>query len=149
VTISGVPRFQRFFRTASGLHVDKDDLKRYRDFLNRKVYDLVLMAEATAEANQRDVVQPEDLPITKGLQQSIHEFEKLDIEPEVVPLLEQLEALPPLDMELADPTMDRLSVVAGGLSLALARTIRIIDPGLKAPHADDWERAFKIFDLLF
>ena len=37
---------------------------------------LLLMAEATAEANRRDVVQPEDLPITKGLQQSIHEFEK-------------------------------------------------------------------------
>lgn len=107
------------------------------------------MAEATAEANQRDVAQPEDLPITKGLQQSIHEFEMLDIEPEVVPLLEQLEALPPLDLELADPTTDRLSVVAGGLSLTLARTIRIIDPGLKAPHADDWERAFRIFDLLF
>jgi hypothetical protein len=149
VTISGIPRFQRFFRTAAGLHVDKDDLKRYSDFLNRKVYDLVLMAEATAEANQRDVVQPEDLPITKGLQHSIHEFEKLDIEPEVVPLLEQLEALPPLNLELADSTTDRLSVVAGGLSLALARTIRIIDAGLKAPHADDWERAFRIFDLLF
>jgi hypothetical protein len=149
VTISGIPRFQRFFRTAAGLHVDKDDLKRYTDFLNRKVYDLVLMAEATAEANQRDVVQPEDLPITKGLQQSIHEFEKLDIEPEVVPLLEQLEGLPPLDLELADSTTDRLSVVGGGLSLALARTIRIIDPGLKAPHADDWERAFRIFDLLY
>ena len=149
MTISGIPRFQRFFRIAAGLRVDKDDLKRYTDFVNRKLYDLLLMAEATAKANQRDVVQPEDLPITKGLQQSIHEFEKLDIEPEVVPMLEQLEALPPLDLELADPTTDRLSVVAGGISLALARTIRIIDPGLKAPHVDDWERAFRIFDLLF
>jgi hypothetical protein len=149
LTISGIPRFQRFFRTAAGLHVDKDDLKRYTDFVNRKLYDLVLMAEATAEANQRDVVQPEDLPITKGLQQSIHEFEKLDIELEVVPMLEQVEALPPLDMALAEATTAHLSIVAGGLSLALARTIRIIDPGLKAPHADDWERAFRIFDLLF
>jgi hypothetical protein len=149
VTISGIPRFQRFFRTAAGLGVDKDDLKRYTDFVNRKLYDLLLMAEATAKANQRDVVQPEDLPITKGLQQSIHEFEKLDVEPEVVPMLEQVEALPPLDMALAEATTARLSIVAGGLSLALARTIRIIDPGLKAPHADDWERAFSIFDLLF
>ncbi|MDQ1360082.1 MAG: hypothetical protein QOJ44_459 [Acidimicrobiaceae bacterium] len=149
MTISGIPRFQRFFRTAAGLHVDKDDLKRYTEFVNRKVYDLLLMAEATAEANQRDVVQPEDLPITKGLQQSIHEFEKLDIESEMLPIIEQLEALPPLDLELAEATASRLSVVAGGLSLALAHTIRIIDPGLKAPHADDWERAFSIFDLLY
>ena len=109
--------------------MDKDDLKRYTDFVNRKLYDLLLMAEATAKANQRDVVQPEDLPITKGLQQSIHEFEKLDIELEVVPMLEQVEALPPLDMALAEATTAHLSIVAGGLSLALARTIRIIDPG--------------------
>jgi hypothetical protein len=129
--------------------VDKDDLKRYTDFLNRKIYDLLLMAEATAEANQRDVVQPEDLPITKGLQQSIHEFEKLDVEPDVLPMLEQVEALPPLDLALAEATTAHLLVVAGGLSLALARTIRIIDPGLSAPHAADWERAFSIFDLLF
>lgn len=149
MTISGMQRFERFFRTAAGLRVDKGDLKRYTDFVNRKLYDLLLMAEATAEANQRDVVQPEDLPITKGLQQSIHEFGELDIEVEVAPILEQLEALPPLDLALAEATTARLSTVAGGLSLALARTIRIIDPGLKAPHADDWERAFSIFDLLF
>ena len=91
MTISGIPRFQRFFRTAAGLHVDKDDLKRYTEFVNRKVYDLLLMAEATAEANRRDVVQPEDLPITKGLQQSIHEFEKLEIESEMLSIIEQLE----------------------------------------------------------
>jgi hypothetical protein len=65
------------------------------------------------------------------------------------PPLDGLEALPPMDLELAEATASRLSVVAGGLSLALAHTIRIIDPGLKAPHADDWERAFSIFDLLF
>jgi hypothetical protein len=36
---------------------------------------MLLVARATAEANGRDLVEPRDLPITKGLQESIHGFE--------------------------------------------------------------------------
>jgi hypothetical protein len=32
----GIARFERFFRAAAGLDVDKEDLKRYADFINRK-----------------------------------------------------------------------------------------------------------------
>ncbi|MGZ3297268.1 MAG: DUF1931 family protein, partial [Xanthobacteraceae bacterium] len=38
----GVARFERFFRAAAGLDVDKEDLKRYADFVNRKIYDLLI-----------------------------------------------------------------------------------------------------------
>jgi hypothetical protein len=38
--------------------------------------------------------------------------------------------------------------VVGGLSVALARTFRIVEPGLKNPQTRHWERAFQIFDLL-
>ena len=34
--VMGVAKFERFFRTAAGLDVDKQDLKRYSDFINRK-----------------------------------------------------------------------------------------------------------------
>jgi hypothetical protein len=30
-----IPKFQRFFRLAAGLHVDKEDLKRFEDFIKR------------------------------------------------------------------------------------------------------------------
>jgi hypothetical protein len=33
-------------------------------------------------------------------------------------------------------------------SLALARTFKIIDPDLKNPQSEHWERSFRIFDLL-
>jgi hypothetical protein len=71
--VMSVAKFERFFRIAAGLDVDKQDLKLYSDFINRKVYDLLLRAEAVAKANGRAVIQPFDLPITKGLQQSIAE----------------------------------------------------------------------------
>jgi hypothetical protein len=39
-------------------------------------------------------------------------------------------------------------MIAGGLSVALARSFKIIDPLLKHPHTAHWLRATRIFDLL-
>ena len=69
--VMSVAKFERFFRITAGLDVDKQDLNRYSDFINRKVYDLLLRAEDTAKANGRVFIEPFDLPITKGLQESI------------------------------------------------------------------------------
>ena len=144
----GVSKFERLFRRAAGLDVDKADLKRYSDFVNRKIYDLLIRGEAAAKANGRDVIEPFDLPITKGLQESMHEFRKLDEELELKPILEHLTAQPPLDLAYGVETEARLPEVAGGLRLALARTFKIIDPDLKNPQSEHWERAFRIFSLL-
>ena len=76
--VMGVARFERFFRAAAGLDVDKEDLKRYADFVNRKIHDLLIRGEAVAKANGRDLIQPVDLPITKGMQESIHRFKEID-----------------------------------------------------------------------
>jgi len=88
----GVSTFERYFRAAAGLDVDKSDLKRYDDFVNRKIYDLFLIAQAVARANGRDVVEPQDLPIGKGLQECIHAFRGIDEEIESQRLLDQLTA---------------------------------------------------------
>jgi hypothetical protein len=146
--VMGVARFERFFRLAAGLDVDKDDLKRYGDFVDQKLYDLLLVGQAVAKANGRDVVQPSDLPITKGLQERIHEFGELDEEVELQPILDQLAARPPLDLSLGEEVEARLPAIVGGLSVALAQTFRIIDPGLKNPQTEQWEGAFRVFNLL-
>ena len=143
-----VSRFKRFFRAAAGLDVDKDDLRRYSDFINRKVYDVLLIGQTTAKANGRDIIEPWDLPITKGLQESVCDFERMDEEVELQPILEQLAALPPLDFAYSEETEARLSGLVGGLSLVLARTFKVLDPKLKDPHTAHWERIFQIFDLL-
>jgi hypothetical protein len=146
--VIGVAKFERFFRLAAGLDVDKDDLKRYGDFVDQKLYDLLLVGQAAAKANGRDVVQPSDLPITKGLQENIHDFRDIDEEIELQPILDQLAARPPLDLPLGEEVEARLPNIVGGLSVALARTFRIIDPGLKNPRTEQWERAFRVFNLL-
>ena len=146
--VMGIARFERFFRAAAGLDVDKEDLKRYADFINRKIRDLLIRGEAVAKANGRDFIQPVDFPITKGMQESIDRFKELDETIELRPILDRLIANPPLDLDLGEETEAALYAVGGGLSLALARTFKIIDPDLKNPQARHWERSFQIFDLL-
>ncbi|MET8999462.1 DUF1931 family protein [Amycolatopsis sp. Hca4] len=146
--VMGAARFERFFRMAASLDVDKSDLKRYDEFLDRKIHDLFVAAEATAKANRRDVIEPRDLPITKGLQERMHEFAKLEEDLEVVPLLEQLLARPPLGLALSEDAEARLPAVAGGLSVALAEAFKVIDPRVKNPGAAEWEQVFRVFDLL-
>lgn len=144
----GVSNFERFFRAAASLDVDKNDLRRYEDFVNRKVRDLLLIGRAAARANGRDVIEPWDLPITKGLQETIHDFRGMDEAAEVRPMLEQIVAIPPVELAYSEETEGRLPEIAGGLSLALARAFKILEPKLENPQTEHWERAFRVFDLL-
>jgi hypothetical protein len=146
--VMGFTKFEQFFRSAASVNVDRDDVRRYLDFVNDALYDLVIMGQATAKANVRDVIEPWDLPITKGLQESTHEFRRLEEEVELQPILESLAARPPLEMALDEETENRLPEIFGGISVALARTFRLIDPELKAVHTGEWERAFSLFRLL-
>jgi hypothetical protein len=146
--VEGTHQIERFFRAAAELDVDKEDIRRYYDFIDQKVADLLLMAQRTAKANGRIRVEPRDLPITKGLQESIHAFEALDLDIGLEPILGRAVPEPPLDLAYSDEVEARLPAIAGGLSLAVARTFKIIDPQTKHPATQQWERAFQIFNLL-
>src|SRR5205085_4440505 len=88
--VMAVSKFERFFRRAASLDIDKSDIKRYADFVQQIIDDLLLMGVAAAKANDRDIVEPWDLPITKGLQENIHAFRKLDAETGLEDVLERL-----------------------------------------------------------
>ncbi|MFF8652404.1 DUF1931 family protein [Streptomyces griseoluteus] len=148
MTVMGVSRFERFFRTAASLDVDKSDLKRYSDFVDDKLYDLLVIGQAAAKANGRDTVEPWDLPITKGLQESIHRFRRLDEEVELKPILEQLASHLPLDRTPTQETEERYPEIIGGLSVALAETFKIMYPDVKNPQTSHWEGVTAVFDRL-
>jgi hypothetical protein len=148
MTENGIVEFEHFFRAAAGLDVDKSDVARVHGFVNHEVADLLVRAEAFATANGRDVVARADLPITKGLQERSHEFEKLDADIGLEPHLRRTVRWPQLDLDLGDEARAELPRVAGGLCLALARSFGIIDPGLRNPATSHWQRAFRLFDLV-
>ena len=148
MSVMGVAKFERFFRAAASLDVDKDDLRRHNDFVGQKVYDLLLIGQAAARFNLRDVIEVWDLPITKGLQESMNRFEAMDEAIELQPILDAVAARGPLDLALGVDTEARLPIIAGGVSVALAQALKLIDPRSKNPSSQHWERAFQLFDLL-
>ena len=146
--VMGVKKFERFFRTVGGVDVDRNDIQRYLNFSNDVLYDLLIRGRAVARANVRDVIEPWDLPITAGIQQSMHRFQQLDVDIELRPILEEIAARPPLDATL-DETLERgLPEVFGGVGVALAQSFNLIDAKLKAVHSEEWERAFNLFRLV-
>jgi hypothetical protein len=144
-----IAKFERFFRRAASLDIDKEDLRRYDDFMHQKAYDLLLRGEANAKANGRDVIQPSDLPITKGLQESMHAYRRIDDERlDLASILSQLTKLPPLDLAYSAQTAAKLPEIVGGLSYALARCFKILYPHLKHPQTQHWGSAYQLFNLL-
>jgi hypothetical protein len=123
-------------------------MKRYLEFVNCTIYDLLLIGQAHAESNGRDIIEPPDLPITAGLQKTIHEFRKLDEEIEIGPILDYIAARPPLSAAVSEETQQGLPEIFGGISVALARTLKILDPSARSIPPAEWDRAFRIFDLL-
>src|ERR1700735_515205 len=114
VSLMGISKFERFFRSAAGLHVDKNDLKRYSDFVDEAIYRFLLISQATARANNRGIVEPYDLPVTRGLQENMHTFRSMDEEIELRPILEHLAARPQLDLLYSEELEARLPHFAGG-----------------------------------
>lgn len=148
MNLMGIPQFKQFFRQAASLDIDKNDLKRFHDFLGDRTYNLLVRAQASAKANGRDIIEPQDLPITKGLQECVHAYRQIDQAVELAPILARLTELPPLDLEYSEETRERLPQVSGGLGVALARCFRLLDDKVKNPQTAHWERAEQVFDLL-
>lgn len=140
--------FEKLFRLAAGLDVDKNDLKRLSDFLRNKIYDLLVVAERQAKYNGRDIILEPDLPLTKGLQETLKEFRAMETTLELKPVLDALASLPPLDLEISEDVRNLLPEIAGALVVAYARVLKELDPRLKNPQTEHHERAERVFNLL-
>jgi len=148
MAVMGFTRFERLFRKAAQVRVDRDDVKRYLDFVNDVIYDMLLIGQATAQANARDIIEPWDPPITAGLQECMHQFGRIDEDIELRPILDSLAAGPQLASALSQETQARLPLLFGGISVALARTFHVLDAELTAVHTDEWNRAFGAVRIL-
>lgn len=143
-----IAEFEKLFRLAAGVNMDKNDLKRLSDFLRNKIYDLLVVAERQAKYNGRDIILEPDLPLTKGLQETLKEFRAMETTLELKPVLDALASLPPLDLEISEEVRNLLPEIAEALVVAYARVLKELDPRLKNPQTEHHERAERVFNLL-
>lgn len=147
MAVAAVSSWERFFRAAAGLNIDTNDVKRHRDFVDARLRRLIVRAEAVAKANGRDLIEFWDLPITAGLQSCLHEFEELD-DLGLTGALREIAPVPPTDFDFSEEARNSLASVAGSVSVALARVLRLLDPEVKNPQTSHWERSEQLFDVL-
>jgi hypothetical protein len=145
--MAGTPEVQRFFRAAGSIGVDKADVDRFRTFVDGKVDDLAIAGRDTARWNGRDVIAPQDLPITRGLQEQMRAFGRLDEADDIREWLRGTLRRPPDDVTFGEETEGVLTEVFGGISVALARSFRIVDPEVRNPSTRDWDRVLDLFRL--
>jgi hypothetical protein len=146
---SGISLFQRFFRSVAGIKIDKNDVRRFREFVDEQIDDIAIGGRNSAKWNGRDVIVVQDLPVTKGIQERMREFDKLEEADEIRELLRQVVRQPPGDVTFAEGTEELLPDLFGGLSIALARSFRLMDPTVSNPSTDHWNRAFTLFRLVY
>lgn len=146
---SGIPVFKRFFRSVGNIKIDKNDIRRFREFIDEQIDDIAIAARNSATWNGRDVIVAQDLPITKGLQERMREFDKLEEAEEIRELLRQLVRQPPGGFTFAEDTEQLLPELFGGLSIVLARAFRLVDESVSNPSTEHWARVFTLFRLVF
>ncbi|WP_038034011.1 DUF1931 family protein [Thermopetrobacter sp. TC1] len=146
--VMGVRQFEKLFRLAAGLDIDKSDIKRLDDFVNERLHDLLLMAQRMAKMNGRDVITEADVPLTKGLQESMQQFKEMDEELSASDILAHLAKLPALDLAIGEDVEAMLPELAGGITVSLAKVFKVLDPEMKNPQTEHWERVEQIYAIL-
>jgi hypothetical protein len=145
----GITAFERFFRSVAGIKIHKNDVRRFREFVDEQIDDISIAGRNSAKWNGRDVIVAQDLPITKGVQERMREFDKLEEAEEIRELLGLAVRLPPGDVTFAEDTERLLPELFGGLTIALARSFRVVDPKVSSPSTEQWDRVFTLFRLVF
>ncbi len=147
MAVVGFTKLEALFRKAASVDIKKGHAKELTDIVEKKLLDLLIASERNANLNGRDVIWLSDLPITKGLQETVIEFKKLSEEIEVKDILEFLTTTPPLKYPLSVDLEEKLPEILGALFVVLARIIKEIDNNDRALDHKTIATANKIMDL--
>jgi hypothetical protein len=146
--VFGANRLEELVWRVSEVELDKSDLQRLSDFVSDKLHDLLLVGVQHASYNDRDLIMEPDLPLTRGLRESMQDFELYEEEVEIKPILEQLATYPQLEREPSQEVIDLLPEIVGTLIMVTTQLMTVVDPGISNPDSETWDRVTEALNLL-
>ena len=146
--IIGYNRLKEFLRRSAGLDIDKSDMKRLTDLIGKKLNDLLVIGVRNASYNNRDIIMEPDLPLTKGFLEHMQDFRRYEESIELKPILDHLATYPPLERALSLEVEAMLPELAGTLAMLAGHAMKTIDPDVKNPRGDMWEKVLCLMELL-
>lgn len=147
----GFTRLQALYRRFTGLDLDKAKAEYVIEVAEKKLSDLFEVAAERARWEGRDTVKWRDLPITKGLRETMERYERererlSDPRLDLSPILEFLR-VPLGGLELDEEVREKLPALAATVLLLIGYIVKHVDPGARKPSKEDLERAKRILDL--
>ncbi|WP_456430848.1 DUF1931 family protein [Nitratifractor sp.] len=147
MAIVGFTKLEALFRKAASLDIDKSDAKAITDIVEKKLVDFLLAGERNANLNGRDVIREGDLPLTKGMQETIIAFKKLEEAIDVEDILNYLTTIPPLKYPLDAELEAKLPELTGAILVVMARIMKEIDEEKRRVTPELIEKTGRIMDL--
>ena len=144
--VVGFKKLETVFRKAAGIDLDKSKADKITDIVEKKFHDLLLVAVEKAGYNGRDVIMEADMPLTRGFEESIREFKKLEEEVDIKDILAFLEKIPPLKYPISAELESKLPEYIGALMLIVARVLKEVGAE-RRPSSEDLEKTERILDL--
>jgi len=148
MSVTGAHKIEALYKKAAGLRIDKSKVKLISDVVDQKLYDLLIVAEANARYNGRDIIWMCDVPLTKAMKESMQRFKELEEELELQPILDHLAALPPLKYGLEEELEKKLPDLVGTLIYVMANITKEFSTKDKTVSAEDMEKAENILNLM-
>jgi hypothetical protein len=145
--VFGAKRLEDLVWRASEIDLDKSDLKRLSDLVEDKLNDLLIIGVRHAGYNNRDLILEGDLPLTKGLRESMRGFRLYDEELEIEPVLEDVVTYPMLEREPSQEVVELLPEVLGGLIIVVTQLMKVMNPDVSNPTAQMWDQVERALDI--
>ena len=147
MAIMGFTKLETLFRKAASLDIKKGHAKELTDIIEQKLVDLLIAGERNANMNGKDIISEADLPITKGLQETIIEFKKLEEEIDLQDILNYLTTIPPLKYPLSADLEAKLPEITGAILVVLARVMKVINEDKRDVSHELIKKAKEVIDL--
>jgi len=147
MAVVGFTKLEALFRKAASIDIKKGHAKEITDIVEAKLVDLLIAAERNANMNGRDVVWESDLPITKGLQETIINLRKLEEEVALEDVLTFLTNSTPIKYALSEEAEAKLPELTGAILVIMAKIMKEVDDNDRALDHDTIAKTKRIMDL--
>ncbi len=146
MAVAGAHKIEALFKKAVDLQISKEKVKEISDIVDQKFHDLLLVGEANAKYNGRDVIWFSDLPLTKAFRESMRHFEELEEALALDDVLEHIKTLPPLYV-LETELEQKADKIVGTLIYILAKITKTFSKNDRTVSAEDLKSAEQILNL--
>jgi len=146
MAVVGYKKLEDLFKEVASLELKKGHAKDITDIVEKKLVDLLIAGERNANINGRDVIWDGDLPITKGLQETIIEFRKLESELNIDDILSFLTTVPPLKYPISADLEEKLPEITGAILVVIAKILKEVENNKLVDH-QNIEKTKRIVDL--